>query len=133
MDDLNNLQIIRQLYKNFSEGNLPGVLSFFDKDVVWIRPGGPDIPFAGTFTGIEGLARMLSVVTNNVKIKSFVPQKFFNNGDTVVAIGYDSADVITTGKTYTSDWIQVFTLKDEKIIHVRVYMDTLLIAKAFQP
>ena len=133
MDDRGNLQIIRQLYKNFSEGNLPGVLSFFDKDVVWIRPGEPDIPFAGTFTGIEGLARMLSLVANTIKIKSFVPQRFFDNGDTVVATGYDSADVITTGKTYTSDWIQVFTLTNEKIIHVRVYMDTLLIAKAFQP
>src|SRR5580765_6828069 len=110
MDERGNLQIIRQLYKNFSEGNLAQVLSFFDKDVVWIRPGEPDIPFAGTFTGIEGLARMLSLVANTVKIKSFVPQKFFDNGDTVVATGYDRADVITTGKTYTSDWIQVFTL-----------------------
>jgi uncharacterized protein len=133
MDDLTNLQVIQQVYQNFAEGNIAAVLSFFDKDVVWVRPGEPDIPFAGTFKGIEGIGRMLSLVAHNINIKSFVPQQFFNNGDTIVVIGYDSADVIATGKTYTSDWIQVFKLKNKKIIHVQVYMDSLFIAKAFQP
>ena len=51
----------------------------------------------------------------------------------VVVLGYDTAEVIATGKYYTSTWVQAFTLKDSKIIHVQAYFDTLTIAHAFHP
>jgi ketosteroid isomerase-like protein len=47
-------------------------------------------------------------------------------------IGHDEADVKPTSKSYAADWVQVFTLKDEKIISVQVFMDTKKIADAFE-
>jgi ketosteroid isomerase-like protein len=105
----------------------------FDKDVVWIRPGEPEIPFSGTFTGMEGLAKMFTIISQTVKINSLAPEKIIAQDDTVAVIGSDKADVIATGKSYTSEWVYVYTLKNEKIIHVQVYIDTLELAKAFQP
>jgi ketosteroid isomerase-like protein len=51
----------------------------------------------------------------------------------VVVLGSDTAEVIATGKSYTSTWVQAFTLQDSKILHVQVYFDTLTIANAFHP
>ena len=130
---MDNVQIVQQVYKYFGEKNVPGILSHFDKDVVWERPGAPDIPFSGTFNGHEGLIKFFTLVAQNVKISEFAPKKFLSDEDTVAVIGDDEAEVIPTGKKYKTHWNQVFTLKNGKIIHGRVYIDTLQIARAFQP
>lgn len=129
---MENIEIIQQMYKNFGEKNMEAVLSTFDKDVVWIRPGEPAIPFSGVFNGIEGLVKMFTIISQTVKIKSMTHQKIIAQDDTVAVIGSDMADVIATGKSYTSEWVYLYTLKNEKIIHVQVYIDTLELAKAFQ-
>lgn len=130
---MDNVQIVRQVYRYFGEKNVPGILTHFDKDVVWERPGAPDIPFSGTFNGHEGLIKFFTLVAQSVKISEFLPKKFLSDEDTVAVIGDDEAEVISTGKKYKTHWIQVFTLKNGKVIHGRVYIDTLQIARAFQP
>lgn len=130
---MDNVQIVQQVYKYFGEKNVPAILSLFDKDVVWERPGAPDIPFSGTFNGHEGLIKFFTLVGQSVKISEFSPKEFLSNEDTVAVIGDDEAEVISTGKKYITHWIQTFTLKDGKVIHGRVYIDTLQIARAFQP
>ena len=130
---MDNIQIVQDIYKNFGERNVAGILSHFDKKVVWERPGSPDIPFCGIFNGHEGMIKFLTLVSQNVKIDSFIPKQFLAHEDTVVVIGEDTAKAIPTGKNYTTHWIQVFTLKDKKIVHGRAFIDTLTIARAFQP
>ena len=125
--------MIQQMYKDFGAGNMDAVLSAFDKDVVWVRPGEPYIPFAGTFNGIEGLAKMFGIISRTIRINGFHPKKLMGHDDTVVVIGTDEAHVIDTGKSYVSDWVYVYTLKNKKIIHVQVYLDSLLLSEAFRP
>lgn len=127
---MTNEEIVKTLYKNFGEGNMQAVMEAFDPNIVWLRSGSPDIPFSGTFTGIEGMKTMLTLIQQTIRLKHFSPQKFCSNEDTVVVLGHDEAEVIATGKTYSSDWVQSFTFRNNKIIHVQVYMDTLAIMKA---
>lgn len=128
----NNQQLIEQMYKDFGAGNIPAVLSVFSKDVVWTRAGAPFIPFSGTFTGIEEVMKMFKIQDDNLKMKSFLPQKFCTNDDSVIVIGHDEAEVKPTGKSYAADWVQAFTFKDGKIVNVQVFMDTKAIADAFE-
>ena len=130
---MNNIQIVQQMYKDFGSGNIQAVLANFDKDVIWVRPGEPNIPFAGTFKGIDGLIQMFTIINQSIRLKVFTPEKFFSNKNMVVVLGSDTAEVIATGKSYTSEWIQAFTFKDDKIVHAQVYFDTLTIANAFHP
>jgi ketosteroid isomerase-like protein len=120
------------MYHDFATGNIPAVLSAFDKNVIWNRAGAPFIPFSGTFTGIDEVMKMFSIQDENLKMKSFVPEIFCTNEDTVAVIGHDEAEVKPTSKSYAADWVQVFKLKDEKIISVQVFMDTKKIADAFE-
>ena len=133
MNNPNNEQIIAQMYKDFANGNMTAVLSSFDKNIVWLRPGAPFIPFSGTFTGIDEVIKMFAIQNETLKIKTFTPNKICSNEDTVMVMGHDVAQVIATGKTYSEEWVQAYTFKDGKIIYVRVFMDTKLIADAFLP
>ena len=129
---MDNLQIVKEVYRLFGEKNVPALLSYFDKDIEFIRPGNAEIPFAGTFKGIDGLIKMLTIIGQSIQLKAFTPENFFVNENMVVVLGSDTAEVISTGKSYTSTWVQAFTLKDSKIVHVQVYLDTLTIAAAFR-
>lgn len=133
MDKISNVEIIEQMYKNFAMGNMSAVLSCFDKNIIWERPGAPFIPFSGIFKGIDEVTRMFAIQATNITLKTFLPEKICSNNDTVVVLGHDVVDVIKTGKTYSTDWAQAFTFKDEKIIYVKVYIDTKAIADAFLP
>ncbi|MGN6801855.1 MAG: nuclear transport factor 2 family protein [Ginsengibacter sp.] len=128
----NNLQVIQQMYADFGKGNIPAVLAAFSKDVVWTRAGAPFIPFSGTFNGIEEVMKMFALQEENLKVKSFVPQTFCTNDNMVVVIGHDEAEVKPTGRSYSADWVQAFTLNEGKIIKVQVFMDTKVIADAFE-
>jgi ketosteroid isomerase-like protein len=128
-----NEAIVKLMYKNFAEKNLGAVLVVFDKEVEWVRPGAPDIPFSGTFKGFPEMQRMFELTEKNITVKSFVPTKFCSAGDTVVVLGHDEALVNPTGKIYKTEWVQAFSFKDGKIIQVQIYLDSLAIAKAFQP
>ena len=130
---MDNLQIVKEVYRLFGERNMPALLTHFHKDIEFVRPGNVDIPFAGTFKGIDGLRQMFTIISQSIRLKNFTPEKFFTNDDMVVVLGSDTAEVIATGKSYTSTWVQSFTLKDRKIIHVQAYFDTLAIAHAFHP
>jgi ketosteroid isomerase-like protein len=133
MDNVSNQQIIEDIYKNYATGNMAAVLSCFDNDIIWERPGAPFIPFAGIFKGIKEVTKMFAIQATTLSISKFLPEKICTNEDTVVVLGHDEADVISTGKSYSIRWAQVFTLKDGKIIHVQVYLDTKTVADAFLP
>ena len=128
---MDNLQIIKEVYRLFGERNVPALLSYFDSSIEFVRPGNADIPFAGTFKGADGLIKMFTIIGQSIRLKAFKPENFFTNDNMVVVLGSDTAEVISTGKSYTSTWVQAFTLKDSKIVHVQVYLDTLTIANAF--
>jgi len=133
MDGQSNTDIVRFMYKSFAEGKVADVLACYDKDVVWERPGFPEIPFSGTYSGFDGMKKMLGIINETVNMIEFTPEKFLNDENTVLVLGKDEAIVKLTGKRYYTNWVHYFTFKDKKITHVQVLIDTLAIAKAFQP
>ena len=133
MDKRSNQQILEETYRNFAAGNMSAVLSSFDKDIIWERPGAPAIPFSGIFKGIDEVTRMFAIVASTINIKTFLPDRICTNDDTVVVLGHDLVEVIATGKAYSTNWAQAFTFKNGKIVYVQVYLDTKSIAEAFSP
>lgn len=130
---MSNSEIIEEAYKNYIAGNMSAVLSFFDKDIIWERPGFPFIPFSGIFRGIDEVTKMFAIQATSISIKKFSTEKICTNEDSVIVTGHDEAEAVPTGKTYSTDWTQVFTFKEGKIIHVKAYLDTKVLADAFLP
>lgn len=130
---MTNIEIIKQIYHDYATQNMTDLMAKLDNNITWIEPGAPAVPFGGTFVGKEGIMSMFAKQAQLIKVKTFDPKIFFSNDTQVAVIGSDSAEVIKTGKVYSTDWTQLFTFKDGLIVHVQVHMDTNAIANAFLP
>ncbi len=128
-----NETIVKQFYQYCLEGDATLVMSLLDEFVIWIEPGAPDVPFGGVYNGHAGIGKMFNSESKSVQLKNFIPRNYFASQNLVVVLGSDSATVLTTGKTYSTDWAMFFTILDGKISMVQTYMDTNAIAKAFTP
>ncbi len=128
-----NEHIVKQFYNNILEGNVQAAMAQLDEDILWVEPGAPEVPFGGSYKGLLGIGQMLTSEHKLVQLKNFTPTNYFGAHDLVVVLGSDSAAVLTTGKSYSTDWTMFFTLSNGKITKVQTYMDTNAIAKAFMP
>jgi uncharacterized protein len=126
-----NTQIIEELFANYGKQDIPAVLAAMADDITWVEPGAPGVPFGGTYKGHTGVLEMFKKEGEMVKVTSFTPETFFAHDNMVVVLGADSANVIATGKSYTTEWTMAFTLNGGKITQVQTYMDTNAVAKAF--
>ena len=134
MPQSSNLEIVMQLFADYLAGNVPAVMAVMADDVTWIEPGAPQVPFGGTYKGHAGVGEMFGLEAKLLEVTSFSPDKYFADGDMVVVLGTDSANVIATGKAYASSWAMAFTLNDTGMVtNVQTYMDTESIANAFIP
>jgi len=58
------------------------------------------------------------------------PDEFIATDDTVVVLGYESARVTATGRTYHSDFAFVFRVRNGKLTAFRAYHDTDAMTRA---
>jgi ketosteroid isomerase-like protein len=130
---MTKIQSVQSLFLAYSKSDIHAILAAMDDNIVWIEPGDPKaIPFSGTYSGKTEVLRMFGIEHQLLKIISFTPQTYFENDDSVVVLGNDSATVLATNKNYATNWTMVFAFNNNLIHKVQVYMDTLAIANAFK-
>ena len=131
MNDDQNTCIVRQLFDYYSQSDMPGFMSLLSPDIIWIEPGGVEIPYAGTFRGTAEIGKMLEIIATSLRMISFKVNSFCAGDNIVTALGCNEAEVKSTGKQYKTDWVYAFSFTDSKISSVQVYMDTQTIANAY--
>ena len=67
-----------------------------------------------------------------IDIAFFEPAEFIAQGDKVVVLGSSKATVKSTSRSYETDWVHVFTVKDGKVTNFAEFFDTAAATKAFQ-
>ncbi len=132
MNEEQNLAVIRAAYAAFSRGDVSGVLNALTDDVEWFTPGPTEIPYAGTFRGKGGVAEFFRILSENEDVQIFEPERFYADGDTVIALGRYAARVKSTGRTAQTDWVHAFAFRDGKVAKYREYYDTARYALAYE-
>ncbi len=127
----NNLDIVKQGYADFQQGNIPGMLEVLSDDIEWTLPGSAGVNFSGTFKGKEGVMKFFENVAGGNDMKEFMVDTYIAEGDHVVALGHLSAIARNTGKTSSNKWAHVWKLKDGKVVSHYEYADTAEIRDAF--
>jgi ketosteroid isomerase-like protein len=123
---------VDQIYSAFGKGDMPGVFDTLSPDIVWRLVGrSVDVPYAGEFRGHVGVQKFFEGIGGAVEIKEFGPQEIIDAGDKIVALGREHSRVKATGRSYETDWVHVFHVKDGKIVRFQEFMDTGTMAKAF--
>ncbi len=125
-----NVQLVKDGYAAFSRGDIPGLLALLAEDVEWHIPG-PGLPLAGTYRGRDGVANFFQKLAAETEILDFQPREFVAEGDRVLVVGWERAQVKATNRTAEADGIMSFTLRNGKIATVREYTDTKALADAY--
>jgi hypothetical protein len=133
MNEQQNIQAVRDAYEAFTRGDILKVLDALTDDVEWAAPGPPEIPYAGTFHGLDGAAEFFRILSQSDEVQKLEAQRFFADGDMVVVLGRYEARVKNTGKIVQDDFVHTFTFRSGKVAKFHEYFDTANYAKAYQP
>jgi hypothetical protein len=127
-----NTQVVQDAYAAFGRGDIQGVLATLHDDVVWqgVIGASAQVPMAGERRGKREVAEFFNRVGLHVKFNRFEPREFVAQGDKVVALGHYAATV-STGKTFDSDFVMAFTLKDGKVARFQEFLDVAALNAAF--
>ena len=133
MDAQDNKRIVMEGYRLFQSGDIPQMLTYVHDDAEWISPDAEGVPFAGSFHGKSEVARFFSEVGAALQPLRFVLLDVIAENDKVVVTGEATWLVRSTGLTYDNPWVNVFTLRDGKVIRTQAYYDTMPADRAFHP
>jgi ketosteroid isomerase-like protein len=109
------MEVVQRAYAAFGQGDVPGVLELLTEDVIWRFHAGGDIPYGGTYIGKAKVQEWFSKLASSTDIQQFEPREFLAGPTHVTVIGWERSKPLPDGKVYESDWVHVFTVKDDKI------------------
>jgi len=131
MPEQSNAKLVQQAYQVFKEGQIESFLNLLSKDVLWVLPEMPNVPFAGTWNCRDGVAQFFSRMREVQDVEEFEPEEFIAQGNKVVVLGRFTMRIKVTGAR--SAWAHVWTIQDGVVTAVREYVDTLAVSRAHGP
>jgi ketosteroid isomerase-like protein len=131
VNERENTDTVKLLYAAFGRGDKATLVEGFADDVEWQIAGPAAIPICGSRHGREQVAQFFTVLADTLETQQFEPREFIAQDDTVVVLGHERQRARSTGRSYEGDWVQVFTLRDGKVVKYREYFDTAAALAAF--
>ncbi len=104
---------------------------YFSDETLWENYLPVNVPFGGSYTGEKAICDYFISMMQSIKINSFNIERMIEQGNKVVITGSEGSDVLSTGLSYTMDWVHILEFKDEKLHKVREYNDTAAMTVAF--
>lgn len=129
---MTNTEIVQAAYGKFGSGDIAGLIGMLSADVDWRVPEIEGSTFGGAWSGQEGVGRFFGALVADENISVFEPREFIAEGDKVVVLGRSSATVHATGKTYETDWVHVFTVREGIITAFHEFFDNAAATRAYQ-
>jgi len=129
-----NTNVVKEAYAAFQRGDIPAILAALDENVQWQAVIGTEgvLPHAGLRRGRSAVGEFFKQVSESLDFDAFEPREFIAQGDQVAVIGRYKGKAKTTGKSWDTEWVMIFTLRDGKVITFREYTDSRQLVAAFQ-
>jgi ketosteroid isomerase-like protein len=124
-----NSSLIKELYQAFNRGEIEKLLAAVTEDVEWDLPGGS--PLSGFRHGRNEVGQFFAGLQQKVRMDQFDADEILADGDKVVVLGRERGTVKESGRSYSSKFAHVFTLRNGQIASVVLFGDSHAIASAF--
>lgn len=124
--------VVQAFLDNGARGDLDACFALFSLDASWSNIG--STRFSGTAEGLEAIVNdLVGPLFGSLQdgIRSDV-EAVIADGERVVVLSQGNAATLD-GTPYNNTYAQVFTVRDQKIVAVKEYMDTALIDAVFGP
>ena len=121
MDDV---EIVKRSYVAFARGDMAGVLGDMADDIEWQQAQG--LPHGGTYHGLAEVRRNIFDPLDEEWWDEFSadPDEFLDAGGEVVVLGRYRGIAKGTGKRLDVPFVHVWTLRDDKAVRFRQFLDT---------
>ncbi|MCE5250119.1 nuclear transport factor 2 family protein [bacterium] len=103
--------MVQHLYSAFTKRDINTIVGLLSPDVEWGEPANPFNPAAGIRHGHQGFLEWLNIGRQTEDILVLEPRKMPADHDSAAVVGYMKCLVISTGKTYESDFVHMVTIK----------------------
>jgi len=127
---MNNKTLVTNFFQLFSDGEIEEAFDYLSDDASWWVPG--DLPFSGTKTKAEYLQIVGNIQTGFPEGLSLELTSMTAEGDKVAA-EVSSLGQHVNGKTYANKYHFLIEIKNNKMINVKEYMDTLHLFQLISP
>lgn len=129
---MNNIELIQDLYRAFSEGDIERVGEILDPEIVWQQM--PHFPDGGRWIGIEQVAqKVFGHFAERWSGFGAHAEHFIDGGDRIVVLGAYEGVFNDTGKSVHSPFAHVYTIEDRKVTRFEQYADTHAVHLARMP
>src|SRR5580765_621696 len=119
-----NLEIVKEGYTNFLQGNIPALLDTLSDNIEWELPASSRVNFSGVFKGKDAVMDFFRNVDNENAFSEFAVDSYIADGDYVVALRHLIATAKSTGKISSNKWAHLWQLEERKVVKHYEYADT---------
>ena len=127
------VEIVRRSYDAFAQHDLDGVLGDMHPEIEWQQAQG--LPHGGVYHGLDEVRRNIFEPLDAEwwDVFSADPAEFLADGDQVVVLGRYRGVAKGTGKRLDVPFVHVWTLRDERAVLFRQFLDTAGWLEALAP
>lgn len=118
------LDVVREAYDAFGRGDIAALTALIAPEVDWECVVPAHWPYAGRRRTPQQVAHFFTDLSQAEDVQAFEPREFLEAGEHVTVLGWERTTAVETQKTYESQWVQVFTVKEGKITRWRHFFDT---------
>ena len=121
---MTSVDLVRRSYDAFARGDLDGVLADMHPEIEWHQAQG--LPHGGRYNGVVEVRRNIFDPLDEEWWDEFsaAPEEFLDAGNEVVVIGRYRGIAKGTGKELDVPFVHVWTVREEKAVRFRQFLDT---------
>jgi uncharacterized protein len=128
-----NIAFVKSLYIAFQQRRIETIIDAVSPNVDWQTVGrAKDYPAFGPRKGRAAVEEFFGIVAENEVFSEFSPREFFCDSDRVFAFGRYAGTMKKTGRTFETEWVHVFTIRDGKVTRFREHTDTAQFAEGYR-
>lgn len=127
---MGNVDVLRQGYSAFAQGDLEGATEHFHEEIRWENPNAKQIPNPGVHEGKDEVKRILSETPEYWESFSVEPDEFHESGDTVIVLGHVEAKAKATGSEVKVPYVHIWRFENGEARRFQNLFDTALVAEA---
>ena len=132
MNEEANTEMVRRCYELFGDGDISALMEYLSDDIAFSVPEVENSPYGGIWYGREEVRTFFEVLALAEEVTDFEAREFIAQGDRVVVLGRSTATVRSTGRHYSTEWVHIYTIKNNKIANFVTFFDTAAALRAFQ-
>lgn len=122
-------KVVANVYDAFARGDVQALSVLFDPRVQ-VRQS-PLLPWGGVYQGYPGIMRFGAKLLEHVESRVDVDE-YLEAGEQVVVIGHTRGRVRATGKEFDIRVVQVWSLKDGRVVRFESYSDIAKMLEALK-